>query len=435
MSQEPERESHEILAELYQELGSDICLYPFFGAFYQTNNVVPRGIESLPNSVRPCSIVMAEDRHKWDITHGSIQQARNSEAWKNMRRDFVEGRFHEIHDCRSCSYNELTGTTSPRQQNNKFFAEKLGIDLVQEVRDIIANDYQVQDIITLDYYPSNYCNFSCIMCAGGASSKRQAFEVKVLNYQEKIVLNEPDQDFYSVLDRVEIINFTGGETVLQRQVHDIIDYLIQRGRSKEILITLLTNASSYPQDLVDKFQHFRGVIYNVSIDGVGDVIEYQRRNAIWDVVAENSLKLVRHEFIVTVINYVLTAVNVFSFMDFVDWAFQENIGPKSFNDMAVSYINVSPVFRVDHLGQGAVPPELRSIALERLQQGQAKYQVIQTPQAQYYVRLIQRVIDVINNTPFESRYLPMFKEHIAREDTVSRKKLIEVVPEWQPWFT
>ncbi len=87
-----------------------------------------------------------------------------------MRQDFIQDKFHDIHDCRSCSYNEKSGVSSPRQQNNKFLAQFLQSDIVSEVYQIINDDYNVHDIITLDYYPSNYCNYSCVMCAGGASS-------------------------------------------------------------------------------------------------------------------------------------------------------------------------------------------------------------------------------------------------------------------------
>ena len=183
------------LEHLYAELGERICLYPFFGAFYQTNNVIPIEQANKPNSVRPCSIVMAEDWAKWDINSGSITEARNSPAWKAMRTAMLEGRMHDVFDCRSCAYNEQSGTTSPRQMNNKFYTEFLDIDIVEEVKAIQANDNTVKDIITLDYYPSNYCNYSCVMCAGGASSQRQVYEVKVLGRHEKIVLNSADPDF------------------------------------------------------------------------------------------------------------------------------------------------------------------------------------------------------------------------------------------------
>ncbi len=111
------------LDNIYQELGEHICLYPFFGAFYQTNNVIPIAQEGMPNSVRPCSIVMADDMNKWNITNDSIHDTRNAPVWKQMRQDFIQDKFHDIYDCRSCSYNEKSGVSSPRQQNNKFLAQ------------------------------------------------------------------------------------------------------------------------------------------------------------------------------------------------------------------------------------------------------------------------------------------------------------------------
>lgn len=421
------------LNHIYNELGNDICLYPFFGAFYQTNNVIPINQESKPNSVRPCSIVMANDWSKWDIQDSSIVNGRNSLAWKRMREDFLAGRFHKIYDCRSCSYNEKSGTTSPRQQNNKFLAQFLNVDIVQEVQNILANDNQVHDILTLDYYPSNYCNYSCVMCAGGASSQRQTFEVKVLGRKEKIVLNPADPDFYSVLDRVQIINFTGGETVLQKQVHEIMDYLIEKDLAKNILITLLTNASSSPNDLDDKFRKFKQVIYNVSIDGIGAVGEYQRRGSNWTKMSQYSLELMHHSYISTVINFVLTGINALNITEFINWCYDHNFGPKDPEHIQGSYINVSPVFRVDHLGVGALPKELRELALSRLAQARLRFNS-GSIYDNYYQELTDRFISVINNTEFNPEYLKQFVEHIRLEDTVSKRSLVEVVPEWADYF-
>ena len=386
------------IENIYQELGENICLYPFFGAFYQTNNVVPTAVESMPNSVRPCSIVMADDRHKWDIVDASVHNSRNTPAWKQMRQDFVDNKFHEIYDCRSCSYNEQSGTTSPRQQNNKFLAQFLQTDIVSEVKHMMANNNTVEDIVTLDYYPSNYCNYSCIMCAGGASSQRQTFEVKVLKYDQKIVLNAADPDFFAALEKVQLINFTGGETALQKQVHDIMDYLIEKDLAKNILITLLTNASSSANDLDEKFRKFKQVIYNVSIDGIGQVIEYQRRGAKWSRVEPNALELMNHAYISTVINYVLTGVNVLSAMDFVNWAYDAGFGPHNPEDQQGSFINVSPVFRVDHLGVAALPSELRELALDRLKQGRQRFESSTEIFDTYYTQLVDRFISVIETT-------------------------------------
>lgn len=421
------------LENIYKELGENICLYPFFGAFYQTNNVIPIQIDGMPNSVRPCSIVMSDRRDKWDINNGSIHNGRNTAAWKQMREDFIAGKLHEISDCRACSYNEKSNATSPRQQNNKFLSEFLKINIVEEVRNIISNDNTVHDILTLDYYPSNYCNYSCIMCAGGASTQRQVFELKYMNSNEKLVLNSADPDFFKTLDKVQIINFTGGETVLQKQVHDIMDYLIEKDLAKNIVITILTNGSSSPEKLDAKFKHFKQVIYNVSIDGIGEVVEYQRRGCKWPILETNALLLVHHRYIGTVINYVLSAVNVLSAGDFVQWAYDNNIGPTEPGHSGISYINVSPVFRVDHLGVGALPLELRTIALERLHKSLGRYNA-DTPYDTYYRTLVNKFISVVTNTPHSPDYLKKFKRQILIEDQVSSKPLIEVVPEWAPYF-
>lgn len=421
------------LEHIYRELGEHICLYPFFGAFYQTNNVIPISQAGKPNSVRPCSIVMADDPTKWDITDQSVIKGRNSTAWRQMREDFLAGRFHDIYDCRSCSYNERVGTTSPRQQNNKFLAQFLDADIVQEVRQIMADDNQVRDVLTLDYYPSNYCNYSCVMCAGGASSQRHTFEVRVLGRKEKIVLNDADPDFYSILDRVQIINFTGGETVLQKQVHEIMDYLIQRDLANNIVITLLTNASSSPEDLDQKFREFKKVIYNVSIDGIGDVGEYQRRGSKWSTVEENSLILMNHRYISTVINFVLTSMNVLNISEFVQWCYDQGFGPRDQRYVENGWINVSPVFRVDHLGVSALPMPLRDLALERLAHQRSRFN-IDSVYDEFYRKLVDRFASVINSTPFAAQHLYQFVEHIRREDTVSRRPFVQIVPEWEPYF-
>jgi hypothetical protein len=202
----------------------------------------------------------------------------------------------------------------------------------------------------------------------------------------------------------------------------------------DTVITLLTNASSSANDLDEKFRKFKQVIYNVSIDGIGQVIEYQRRGAKWSKVEPNALELMNHAYISTVINYVLTGVNVLSAMDFVNWAYDAGFGPHNPEDQQGSFINVSPVFRVDHLGVAALPPELRELALDRLKQGRQRFESSTEIFDTYYTQLVDRFISVIETTLHNPAYLPKFLKHIQLEDSVSKTKLTEVVPEWTPYF-
>jgi MoaA/NifB/PqqE/SkfB family radical SAM enzyme len=213
-----------------------------------------------------------------------------------------------------------------------------------------------------------------------------------------------------------------------------MDYLIEQGLASNIMITLLSNGSSSPAPLVEKYKKFRGVIYNVSIDGVGDVIEYQRRGCNWAEVEANALELMKHDSIVCVMNFVLTAINALNIMDYVDWCFEHQLGPQDPNDSRVFY-NISPVFRVDHLGVGALPLELRELALLRLAQGRERYQQMPaTTLTQYFVGVIDQFTTVINNTAHDPKYLQPFIQHIEKEDSVSKKTLAQAVPEWAPYF-
>ena len=408
---------------VYQELGSRICLYPFFGSFYETFNILGPG-DTRCNSVRPCSLVPLHPGgvRAWDV-ETTIRDTRNNATWQRIRLELAAGQLNQIPECQVCITNEAQGLTSPRTENNRFYSEFLSVNIVDRVNEILANDNQVTDVYSLDYYPSNYCNYSCIMCSGGASSQRLAYEVNLQKLPRKLVLNSVDSDFYDILSTIEIINFTGGETLLQTQVHDLIDYLIAKDLAKNIVITLLTNASSYPTELIQKFPLFKQVIYTISVDGTGAVIEYQRRGARWSTVEETCLRIVNTPGIAAVINYVLTAVNVFSFMDFVDWTYQVNLKNK---------IYLSPVFRTEQLGVGALDPAQRTTVLSRLRQGQEKYASLANAQQQ--VDLINRVVAVIDTTPFDPEYQTQFIKYIHDEDQVSDKTLAQVVPEWAAYF-
>jgi len=405
--------SNNNLENIYKELGKDVCLFPFFGGFYQTHGV--SHIQSVNNTIRPCSLIKGTD--KWKVIDSSLLQTRNTESWKNLRKNFIEKSCHDNADCLTCSQAERSGGNSPRILNNQFYVEHLSIDIVKEIKHIIKNDYQSNNLVSLDFFPSSYCNYECIMCSGIASSKRWIFERKLNSrlHDLEIIENKSDKDFYDILNTVEVINFTGGETIMQKQAHELMDYLIKKDLAKNIIITLLTNASAYPNTLIEKFKLFKNVFYTISIDGIGDTIEYQRRGSKWKTVEKNALKLL--ESMGCTINYVLTAVNVFSILDFISWLNEHKINDRIF---------ISLVFNTEYLSIAVIPPELRESLLNRLQLARSVYTTNQD--------IIDRVLEIFNQIEYQPSLLPEFIKHIKIEDNASKKTLAEVVPEWAPYF-
>lgn len=343
-----------------------------------------------------------------------------------MRRAFAQGHFEQLPQCKICQDTEQAGGHAARFGANLHFTTNCRqIDLIEEIQKIIDNDYYSYKVATMDWFPSNYCNYSCLMCAGGASSTRMTFEILHSHQPQRIVHNAETNDFQAIIDDLEVINFTGGETVMQKKVTDMIKVLASRDNAKDKTIFLLTNVSSYPDELMNDFKKFYRVIYMCSIDGVGPVIEYQRRNCSWSTVEANSLKLLKHEFIATIINYVVTSVNVLSFVHFADWIYNNNI---------TRGISISPVFRNEYLGTSALPPDLRSVALARLDTGLEKYSLLDDDVAKRCVEIILSVKSIIESTPYNANHMTKFIQHIRLEDTDSDRKFLEVVPEWRLYF-
>jgi sulfatase maturation enzyme AslB (radical SAM superfamily) len=407
--------------KLYATYGEKMCLAPFVNSFYSTCGVVDPD-QTVANFVRPCSVIQAGP--EWNVQDSSITDTRNTPVWRDLRHSFIKGQMPQI--CSTCINAERVGASSPRQLNNAYLFEHLEIDIMAELQNIMDAGLFTDKVYALDYMPSNYCNYACVMCYNGASSQRYTFDLRqgrAIKYE----INPVDSDFFDIVKDVKILGFTGGETILQPEVNRLIDYAIEHDLAKDMIITILTNASDFPDSLVNKFQQFKRVLYTVSIDGVGAVIEYQRRGAQWATIVENVRKIQAspvHE----IVNHVVTAVNILGAMDFVDWCYANNL----------KYTSISHVFQ-EHLGIAALPPELKTIALDRLIAGRKRYEHWATPaysnhEKAQYVQTIDRLISTIEGVDFKPTALTKFIQHIKLEDTVSKKPLREVVPEWTPWF-
>ena len=114
-----------------------------------------------------------------------------------------------------------------------------------------------------------------------------------------------------------------------------------------------------------------------------------------------------------------------NFVDFADWIYANNIDKG---------ITISPVFRVEYLGVSALPPDLRTLALDRLNAGLDRYQQLEGTVANRCVEIISAAKAILDSTPYNQADMFKFVEHIRREDLVSNRPLSDVVPEWQPYF-
>lgn len=406
------------LTSIYQEFGPDFCLCPFLGAFYQTNQVTDNS--TAVNTIVPCSLTQ-HSANEFSVVNNSILESINQPIWRQIRQQFVQGQFNTIPSCATCHRTESQGGHSARLGANQHFVQHSTSDIVALVRQIVANGYVTDRLLSIDWFPSNYCNLKCIMCAGGASSARMTWEIQTNGITKQVVINTPDQDFYSLLKDIEIINFTGGETLMQPQVHQMIEYLVDNNLAQNKTIFMLTNATTYPDKLMSLFEHFKQVIYMCSLDGVGSVLEYQRRGARWSDVGANSLKLFRHPRIATVGNLVLTAVNAPGIRDFVQWVQEHGI----YNGIAVS-----PVFRAEYLDVSVMPDVLRIQTIAELEQMTFDHGAV----GDNCRNIVSSVLAILNNATHNPLAYQEFCQRIKLEDQDSAITLAQAVPEWAPYI-
>jgi hypothetical protein len=413
--------------EIYQRYGDSFCLCPFLGSFYQSHRVVSEGCAKTTSTIVPCSVFDWDGRtDDFDLIDNSILTTVNSPRWKDLRQQFLAGKYKNIPQCSTCHNADSLGGSAPRIGANKHFTEHYTGDLIADIQEIIDNDLETQRLVSLDWFPSNYCNYSCVMCAGGASSSRMTFEIKIDKIDRKIEIKSVSDDFFQVLRSVEIINFTGGETLMQSQVVDIMQYMVDNKIASNKTIFILTNCSSDPDKFQFLFQHFRRVIFMCSLDGVGSVIEYQRRGCKWSVVENNSLKILKNTSLGSVINFVMTAINAPGAADFVDWLYQHSVS---------NGVSISPVFRSTYLDLSAMPTELRTHCRDRLEQRRVHYLNLTDPVAQNCRSVLDQMIQVIDSSPqFDPGLFDLFKLHMQQEDSVSRIPLIQAVPVWADYL-
>jgi MoaA/NifB/PqqE/SkfB family radical SAM enzyme len=253
------------------------------------------------------------------------------------------------------------------------------------------------------------CNAECIVCNGGTSSARNEW-AKIYDKKSYVSLevkNSKDIRF-DEYPNLEMVTLLGGEPSIHPWVRTILSDLIASGRAKSIDINLTTNSSSLDDRLISQLSEFRDIFVTLSLDGVDDIFEYQRRPLKWDQIKQVADKWMEISFKVT-IGYVVTAITAWALNDFIAWY---SILPRK--DIEVRFDPVS----------GDWPNELSVAVLTKEQRDQWIASTVDHP-------LKTEMLNIINNIPYNASLVPAFKNKIQIEDQTAKKKFAEIFPNWQ----
>lgn len=222
-----------------------------------------------------------------NLNNQSIQEIWNGESIQKFRKNLLEGKKDKR--CNGCYTLEESGVKSIRQETLEKFGHK--------VEDLIKNvSSYIQPPVYLDIRFSNVCNFRCITCWHGASSKwfeeAKANNTHVAN-SAIIKAIKDEGDFFHQLEElingVEEFYFAGGEPLVMDEHYQVLDLLLKHNKT-DVHLRYNTNLSLLKfkgRSVLDYWKNFNQVTVSASLDAAGELGEKIRRDSCWEDIKSN----------------------------------------------------------------------------------------------------------------------------------------------------
>jgi MoaA/NifB/PqqE/SkfB family radical SAM enzyme len=238
--------------------------------------------------VRPCCIA-GFFATKLSIADDSIESVWNSEQMRQLRVDMLAGARNPV--CSTCYEREARGEVSPRllPVDEGASGESGEVTKRPEYDFALpaADGSMPVDIQFLDIRFSNLCNLRCRMCSHRYSSRWFEDERRMAQSEggeppaSRVIRVSEDTvgKLIPYLGHLKSVYFAGGEPMLMPEHFQLLTWLHDNGRTKDIDVFYSTNltALSYRGvELADLWKDFRLVKLSISCDGFGAVGEYQR---------------------------------------------------------------------------------------------------------------------------------------------------------------
>ena len=212
----------------------------------------------------------------------SLDEIRNGEEYKKIRRDILAGK--KLDRCERCHTSEENGLDSYRLKGH----ETTLSNFTEEAKPIAY----------LDYRADNVCNLACKSCGSPYSTKLIDADLKIGNISENEAkklrfVNKKNKNIVEISDKisdVESIYFAGGEPLLNQQHWDILEKLKKSSKLETTTLTYNTNLTvlDFKDYSVEEYWPYsENLTIQASIDGMGDSFEYFRTGAKWNNALKN----------------------------------------------------------------------------------------------------------------------------------------------------
>jgi MoaA/NifB/PqqE/SkfB family radical SAM enzyme len=397
-------------------------------------------------SAFPCCLfekpIADEKGQPYKVWETDIKEIYNSGFMKDVRKKMLCG--ESVDACKQCYQSETYGGDSLRIISNHESYEKLPSYKLEEDLSPVSIDLKL----------NNKCNLKCRMCQPRDSHLVQNEFQKIIDKDSSFAsysnanMFDPDlkiplseipsweeseiflRSLKSILGAVKKISMVGGEPLIMNQFYEILDLCISEGRAKDIYVAVTTNLMYAPKEKLDIYlESFHSFLFNISLDAVGEELNYIRFPSTIEKVEANFKKIYREDakglinFQFTPTVQVYNAMYIHKVYEFVDRLLEEGykFSPRSVH---LTYLTF-PM----HLNIRILPEKIRKISIKRLKSFLlTSKHLVNNP---YVIKNYMQLIKILANDYHEEqdRYLSEFLYYTYALDKERNQQMKNSLPD------
>ena len=335
-------------------------------------------------------IYKKEDGTNYNLKQDKITDAINSPLAKDIRKTMLEGKWHA--ECIRCLREEKAGMKSRRINDGERFEGHITWD--EAVKHTSEDGTIDLNHVKQTYYDirlGNFCNLKCRMCSPMDSSSWYEDYVKMWgsnkfkdthgmvtmykNNKGKFTTHDYDwvkkdnfwQNLKDTSSGMKHVYLVGGEPLIIEEHYDFLKHCVEKDYAKDMTIEYNTNLTNLQPRALELWQQFKEVQFGISIDGIGDTLEYIRNPLKTKLMEKNLAKL--DEVGLEKLNFrgwlafTIGALNAFHFTDFLKWKLEQDfsiISPMIKNNPK-PFINSHPIHRPFELSTRFLPKDVKDM--------------------------------------------------------------------------
>jgi len=190
---------------------------------------------------------------------------------------------------------------------------------IRELKKVPTDTYQTGnfDLQTVDVRWTNLCNFSCVYCGPGFSSKWASELDKYLDTPTSIQKQQFKNYIFENAHKLKHVYLAGGEPLLMKENEELLDLL--KSTNPRVNLRINTNLSKVDTRVFDKLCEFENVHWTVSVETIQEEFEYIRHGGRWTDFLDNinTIRKLDHRISFNMLHFLLNYQSVFGCVDFL----------------------------------------------------------------------------------------------------------------------